>query len=152
MSKDFISFCKLAEKNSNLTNRSILPKFPPPAQLDCPQNNRISLPLCPHRSLVPSYLPFVDAAHFLLIVAFFTMFWSRLSPRRIFIFICFVASFAAAKRLRNAPPHTFLRNRVPPPCPSHGRHRILVGCCVPRFNGGHLRPWPHLPLSLFSSI
>ena len=46
-SKDFISFWKLAKKKNNLINWSILPRFPPPAQLDYPQNNRIVLPLRP---------------------------------------------------------------------------------------------------------
>ena len=64
-----------------------------------------------------------------------------------FNFYFFFASFAAIKQLQNAPPHLFFRNRAPSPCPSHGRHRILVGCCVPRFNGSHLRPWPHLTIS-----
>ena len=66
-----------------------------------------------------------------------------------FNFYFFFASFAAIKQLQNAPPHLFFRNRAPSPCPSHGRHRILVGCCVHWFYCGHLWPWPHPSLSEF---
>ena len=33
---------------------------------------------------------------------------------------------------------------------SHGRQRLLAGCCVLRFDGGHLRPWP-LPVDYNST-
>ena len=73
-----------------------------------------------------------------------------------YIFYCLICRCeTAAKRsppyfplqlgafLQNAPTHTFLCNCAPSPCPSHGQHRILVGCCVHRFYCGHLWSWPH---------
>ncbi len=43
----------------------------------------ITLPLCPHRSPVPSRLPSVDAARFLLIVAFF---YNVLQPFKVVLY------------------------------------------------------------------
>ena len=103
---------------------------------------------CAHRhSLFTCHLSSIEAALFWFIVVFFTSFCSHLWPRRIFIFKFFVASFAAAKQLLNAHPIRFAAVARRLQCPFHGRHRLLVGCCVPRFNDGHLRPWPHPPLS-----
>ena len=134
-------------RNNSLIYWSILPKSPsPPPNSIAPKTIESRSPCALHSSLVSSHRPSIKAALFLLIVAFFTTFCSRLRPQHNLIFIYFLASFAAAE-LQNASPHTFLRNRAPPPCPSHSWHRNLVGCCVPLFNGGHLRPWPH-PLSL----
>ena len=84
---------------------------------------------------------------FLLIVAFFMLFFSHLRPRRISFFIFFIALFAAIKQLQNAPTHTFLCNCAPSPCPSHGRHWfwlvvVSTGLIVATY--GHDR----IPLSL----
>ena len=50
------------------------------------------------------------------------------------------------------PPHTFRRSHAPSPISLPRPTPNSVGCCVPRLNGGHLRPRPHPPLSYFSSI
>ncbi len=109
VSKDFISFCKSAEKKYNLINWWILPKSPPPPNSIAPKTIVSRSPCAPLCSLVPFYSPFVKVTHFWLIVVLFTSFCSHLRLRRILIFIFFVASFAATKWLRNAP----RRSRAP---------------------------------------
>ena len=75
VSKDFILFCTLAEKKYSLIHWSILSKFPLPTQLDFLQNDRTALCLHPpsHCRSKPYLIHWCRS--FLLIVAFFTMFF-----------------------------------------------------------------------------
>jgi hypothetical protein len=65
----------------------------------------------------------------------------HLRPRRILSSIFFLVQFAARNK-ETTPPHTFQSAPAVSPlqCPSHRRCQLLVGCCVPPSNGGHLRP------------
>ncbi len=105
LSKDFISFCKSTEKKYNLINWSILSYFLMILLLDCPQNDRIALPLHPPPFAHPIASPLDWGRSFLVdCCVFFTLFSGHLRPRHI-IFIFFVTSFTAAKRQQNTP-HT----------------------------------------------
>ena len=105
-------------------------------------------------SRLPSVVPSVASACFWLVVVFFTSFCGHLRPRRIFICIYFVASFAAAKWWQNAPPTLSAMVARLHRCPSHSRHQIRLVVVSPdlTFNSGHLKPRPHPPLSYFLSI
>ncbi len=45
-----------------------------------------------------------------------------------------------SKRRDNTPPTHSALVAFPLQCPFHRRGQLLVGCCVPPSNGGHLRP------------
>ncbi len=74
----------------------------------------------------------------------------RLRPRCIFIFLFlfFAAPFDAPNNettspTRSAPVASPLQR------PPHRQRQLLVGCCVPPSNGGHLRPRVHPSLYFF---
>ena len=117
-SKDFISFWKLAKKKNNLINWSILPRFPPPAQLNYPQNNRIVLPLRPPSFThpIPSLVRrcrsfFVDCC----------VVYDVLQPFNAatnFYFCLFLLLSLSPQTKLKRPPNTFHRGRAPAPMSS----------------------------------
>ena len=99
-SKDLISVCKSAEKNNNLINWWILPNFPPPAQLDCPQNYWIASPLRPPSFSRPIPSPVRQGRWFLDDCCIFHVVSNQSKAATYYNFYIFRR---AAKRLWNAP-------------------------------------------------
>ena len=65
------------------------------------------------------------------------------------IFCCLICR---RQMMAKCTPYTFRRGRAPSPMSLPQPTPNSVGCCVSRFNSGHLKPRPHPPLSYFLSI
>ena len=83
------------------------------------------LPLCPHRSPVPSHLPSVDAAHFLLIVAFFYIVLQPFKAVLYFNVLYFLSPHFLLPYGCETHPHTFRHSRAPSSVPPLAASLIL---------------------------
>ncbi len=96
-------------------------------------------------------VPSVAAACFWLVVVC-KIFNRRPSKAMMyFLFLFFAAPFDTPNNGTTSPTHS-VPVASPLQCPFHCRQRLLVGCCVPTLNGGHLRPRVHPSLNLFCRL
>jgi hypothetical protein len=99
----------------------------------------------PHASRsshLPSILLSVAAACFWLVVAFQISISGRIRPQYNFVFIFVQRSVHRPKQWCGITPTRSVKVARPPEYPPHRDHGLLVGCCMPSSNGGHLSPEP----------
>ena len=112
----------------------------------CRVSAPIAPPLCPHCSPVPSHLPSVNAARFLLIVAFF---YNVLQPFKAVLYfnvLYFLSPHFPLPYGCETHPHTFRHSRAPSSVPPLAASLILWFIVALFFIGGLPMPGPRPPL------
>jgi hypothetical protein len=109
-------------------------------------------PCTPRRSRIISYPSPIAPACFWLVVVWHSLSGGHLRTQLYFFFQLLSSINSTAKKWQGVYPTRSAPAVSPPQCPSHLRRRIMVGCCVPPSNGGHLRLTHPPPLSYFCQL